>query len=804
MSYYNIQNMYKIITTVGWLLLSVVLLQAQVTPANFNLTQVGQLSYTQNLNDIWGYVDGQGTEYALVGTKTGTSIVSLADPANPNEILFIPGGNSIWRDLKTWGNHAFVTTEAKDGLLVIDLSPLPNGTPTYYFWKPSLTVNGDNKQLQSVHNLYIDEHGYCYLAGSNINVGETIILDVHTNPDTPSYVGTTNPFYAHDAYARGDTLWTSDINNGHFSVYDVSNHASPVLLAQQTTPRNFAHNAWISDDGNSLFTTDEKSNAWIGSFDVSDVNNIKEIDRYRTPTPNTIPHNTHTFNDYQVISYYTDGLIILDNSRPDNLIEVGRYDTYNGTPSTGFHGAWGAYPYLPSGLILVSDINTGLHILRPTYQRGCWLEGIVTDQNTSAPIFGTDVEILTQNITDQSRLNGDYRTGIGMAGTYQVRFSKAGYVSQTFTVTLSNGVVTTQNVQLVPAIPYRLTGQVVQQNTTNGIPNAKVWLKSLLYEYTTTADASGNFALTIFPDDDYTVVAGKWGYREGSFNVPGLDSNTATGRTYPITIGYKDDFVFDYNWTESGSASSGKWEHGVPEQINAWNGTVLPSEGDLAGDIGNGCLITGNNGNGINGADDISNGYTRITSPVMDLTTYNIPMLSFHYFMNVPWPPSGEDSLSVHMTNGVDTVLIWSTITPNYVWSSQKRFRIEDYITITNNMRVYFEANDGGRPTIVEALIDAFEIRDSSNISVVPVERPKVALQAYPNPFAQQLQVVYAIHNNPNSLPPVIVYNSLGQIVEVRQLTQPAGTIQVGERLTPGVYFVHIGNQTLSIVKRQP
>ena len=801
--------MYKsFITTLVWLLYGLFagpLLWAQSPPANFNVTPVGQLSYTQNLNDVWGYVDGTGVEYALVGTRSGTSIVSLADPANPVEVLFIPGGQSVWRDLKTWGNHAYVTTEAKEGLLVIDLSPLPGGTPTYYFWTPTLIANGDTSQLESVHNLYIDEHGYCYLAGSNVNVGETLILDVHTTPGTPIYIGPTDPFYAHDAYARGDTLWTSDINDGFFSVYDVSNHAAPQRLAFQNTPRDFAHNAWISDDGRTLFTTDEKADAWVAAYDVSDLSDIKELDRYRTPTPGTIPHNTHTFNDYQVISYYTDGLIVLDNSRPNNLVEVARYDTYNGAPATGFHGAWGAYPYLPSGLVLITDINTGLHVLRVNYQRACWLEGLVTDQSNGAPLFGVQIDFVNTRTAEQSSLNGQYKTGLGLAGTYQVRYRKPGYESQTITVTLSNGTVTTQNVQLVPATPYTLTGQVVELNTTNGIANAEVWLKSDLYEHRTTADANGNFSIVTFPDDVFQLVAGQWSYHEEAFQVPGLDSNQAQGGTYPLKRGYKDDFLFDYGWSESGTASTGKWVQGVPDPVNAWNGNVLPLEGDLAQDLGDGCLITGNSGNGVSGSDDVDGGYTRITSPMMDLSSYQTPLLQFHYFLNMPWPPSGIDSLCAHVTNGTDTALIWSTVVPNYSWSGEITFRLEDYIAITNTMQVYFQANDASN-TLVEALIDAFEIVDSIDISVTTLQKPLVEVKAYPNPFAQTLQIEYAWSQTPASgdLPPLMVYNALGQLVETRSIVNAVGQLQIGATWQPGLYFVQLGRRTITIVKQAP
>ena len=73
------------------------------------------------LNDIWGWVDSAGNEYAIVGMNDGTSIINLSDPLSPQEVLFVPGMNSIWRDIKTYGNYAYVTTEAMNGLLIIDL-----------------------------------------------------------------------------------------------------------------------------------------------------------------------------------------------------------------------------------------------------------------------------------------------------------------------------------------------------------------------------------------------------------------------------------------------------------------------------------------------------------------------------------------------------------------------------------------------------------------------------------------------------------------------------------------------------------
>jgi len=64
------------------------------------------------------------------------------------------------------------------------------------------------------------------------------------------------------------------------------------------------------------------------------------------------------------MSNYTRGLTILDITDPTRPSEVGFFDTYPPSNNASFNGAWGVYPFLPSGTILVSDINSGLYILR--------------------------------------------------------------------------------------------------------------------------------------------------------------------------------------------------------------------------------------------------------------------------------------------------------------------------------------------------------------------------------------------------------------------------------------------------------
>ncbi len=58
------------------------------------------------------------------------------------------------------------------------------------------------------------------------------------------------------------------------------------------------------------------------------------------------------------------GLTILDIADPNNPHAITFFDTFPGSDSPNFSGAWGVYPYLPSGTILISDIEGGLFLLR--------------------------------------------------------------------------------------------------------------------------------------------------------------------------------------------------------------------------------------------------------------------------------------------------------------------------------------------------------------------------------------------------------------------------------------------------------
>jgi hypothetical protein len=65
------------------------------------------------------------------------------------------------------------------------------------------------------------------------------------------------------------------------------------------------------------------------------------------------------------VSHYHDGIVIFDISDPNNVQRVAHYDTYTGnTNYSGYQGAWGVYPFLPSGRIIGTDVLNGLFVLQ--------------------------------------------------------------------------------------------------------------------------------------------------------------------------------------------------------------------------------------------------------------------------------------------------------------------------------------------------------------------------------------------------------------------------------------------------------
>lgn len=762
----------------------------QYGKAQLNMTLLSQVQYAQDLSDVWGWADPEtGIEYAIVGLRNGVSIVSLEDPTDAQEVAFVPGPSSTWRDIKTWGHFAYVTNETSNGLLVIDMSNLPDNV-SYIEWTPSLPGLG---MLSTCHNLYIDEYGYCYLAGCNLNAGGMLILNVDTPDGTPEFVNTAPAIYAHDAYAKSNKMYASELYVGQMAIYDVSDKQNIQLLATQETPFRFTHNIWINEEEAVAFTTDERADAPVAAYDIADLGNIVELDQYRpvgTLGQGVIPHNVHVWDNYLLISYYTDGGRVVDASRPSNLIEVGNYDTWLGG-SGGFDGAWGLYPFLPSRTVLVSDIGNGLYVLQPNFVRACWLEGIVTDSLSGALLKDVNVVIDSEqpNLGTTDAF-GRFETGQAISGTFNVTFSKPGYKNKTIEVELENGVLVEVEVELAPIGAYAITGQAIRDADGQPVPGALVRVVGEFFTYETTTDNAGNFSLPDVAEDTYDIYAGAWGYKYAQLNGVVLSGNTSV--TLELATGYQDDFLLDYGWTtDEDGASAGFWELGAPIPTTTQGSLVSPN-GDYPDDLGTQCYTTGIGG-GAPGNFDVDNGAVILISPPMDLSEYDNPVLTgrFWFYNGGPFGPP-NDYFTIRVSNGNEEVEIYNTTASLSLWRPISEIKLAEFITLTDNVRLIFEtADDAANGNWVEAAVDHILVEEGEPVNGLDEVIAQSAIQVSPNPFGRQATLSYALNESFRQAS-LRIYNAFGQEVQRTELREKQGQVQLGHQLDRGIYWVKL------------
>ncbi|MBC7778433.1 MAG: choice-of-anchor B family protein, partial [Phycisphaerae bacterium] len=424
---------------------------------NLNNTFRSKISFPgQTLANVWGY-ESRGREYALVGGAKGLIIVDITNPDAAQQIIQISGPNNLWKEIKTYKHYAYITSEGGQGIQVVDLTDLPSPTLQSHFYTGDGAILG---QLNAIHALHIDEtKGFLYAWGGNLFGGGAKIFDLKADPYNPVYVGKFDQLgYIHDGYVDNDTMYSCHIYDGQYAIVNMADKSAPELINTQTTPGAFVHNTWITDDRRTILATDEVNNSFLSSWDVSDPTDIKFLDKIQSnPGSSSMVHNTYVRGNWAVTSWYKDGFTIVDITRPDNLVQVGNFDTYPQGQGGGSSGCWGVYHNFSSGTIIASNIDAGggageLWILTPNYVRACYLEGIITDALTGLPLQNAQVQVVGSNplLQELSSINGLYKTGQQAEGYYKVTVTKTGYQDFETFIHFQRGELIELNVPLFP------------------------------------------------------------------------------------------------------------------------------------------------------------------------------------------------------------------------------------------------------------------------------------------------------------------------------------------------------------------
>jgi len=177
------------------------------------------------------------------------------------------------------------------------------------------------------------------------------------------------------------------------------------------------------------------------------------------------------------------------------------------------------------------------------------------------------------------------------------------------------------------------------------------------------------------------------------------------------TLVFEDDFQSDQGWTVSGNVTTngaGRWERATP----ASGGT----RGEPANDNdGSGlCYVTGNGGPEAN--NDVDNGTTILTSPVMDASG-DATVVSYARWYDNTLGSVQDDAFVVQVSD--DAGSSWSVLESVGPTGSEtaggwieKEFSLSDVpgFALNNQFQIRFSASDNGTQDVVEAGVDAVSL----------------------------------------------------------------------------------------------
>ena len=345
--------------------LAIALLIGVATPAPLrtqvdkNVTVLSRVNPGGGFSDCWGYVDDSGTELALLCSQNGLFVYDCTDPTQPFAVGFFSAAlsgwsPSPWYDVKTYRQYAYVSTEGGSGIQIIDLSnpKLPRfvGTKARTEW--------DN-----CHNIQIDtQAGTLYACGTNRG---TVVLDLKTDPTNPTRIASISPgAYVHDMYVANGRAHLAELRSNIYSIVDVTNLPTVRPIGGVQSQSTVLHNVWVSRDDRFAATTNEVSGIPIGVYDLTIPARPRLVASVKAGPTQSMVHNVVIHDRIIHCAHYAEGYQAWDLTTPTAPTYIASYDTFPGQTG-GFNGAWGVYPFQPSGVVYLSDMRSGLVVIKP-------------------------------------------------------------------------------------------------------------------------------------------------------------------------------------------------------------------------------------------------------------------------------------------------------------------------------------------------------------------------------------------------------------------------------------------------------
>ncbi len=341
-------------------------LLAHMTPETDNTNNDGR-----KYSGCWGWFQSaKNKEYAIVGTSKQTLFIDVTNPSSPVIVDSVRAKTTgcTWREIKTYQHYCYIVSDdgPPNAFQIVDMQYLPDSVHV---------VHNGTTFFERSHTIFIDQDKMYCGAPKDVGTGYQSPMRVYslTNPEIPVLlrrleddISSSLIDYVHDMFVRNDTIYASTGWKGlQILKFNSSNNTFSLLQSFANYPYSgYNHSSWQTDDRKTIVFADEVSaNLPAKVIDVSDFNNITLVDTIRSSYTATA-HNPYIIgNRWCWISSYRDGLYLYDISSPANTSVYGYFDTQPQTGTDNYSGNWGAYPFLPSRIIIACDMQNGIFIL---------------------------------------------------------------------------------------------------------------------------------------------------------------------------------------------------------------------------------------------------------------------------------------------------------------------------------------------------------------------------------------------------------------------------------------------------------
>ena len=321
-------------------------------------------SDNRKYSGCWGWYQAtKNKEYAIVGTSSKTYFIDVTNPTAPVicDSVKAKKNGCTWREIKNYQNYCYIVSDDNppNTFQIVDMQYLPDSVHV---------VHNGTTYFERSHTIFVDHDRLYCGAPKDVTTGYESPMRVYSlaNPENPVLlarleddISNNQIDYVHDMFVRNDTIFASTGWKG-----------LQILTYDGYPYDGYNHSSWQTDNRKTMVFADEVPASLPAKvIDVSDLNNIMIIDTINSHALAT-PHNPYIVgNNWCWISTYQDGIYLYDISNPSNTTVYGYFDTHpqhgvnDNFSTSAYRGNWGAYPYLPSKIIIACDMQNGIFIL---------------------------------------------------------------------------------------------------------------------------------------------------------------------------------------------------------------------------------------------------------------------------------------------------------------------------------------------------------------------------------------------------------------------------------------------------------